>query len=79
VSDYREILGASTSWTPKDLSKPIMGFYCVEILHRTTSKNMGIFHNYARHSSDLVCVCIYIQGVSGGIVNILGGCSMDYS
>jgi len=32
-----------------------------------------------------VCVCvyayiyIYIQGVSGGIVNILGGGSMDYS
>jgi len=29
------------------------------------------------------CVCmriyIYIQGVSGGIVNILGGGSMDYS
>jgi len=24
-------------------------------------------------------VCIYIQGVSGGIVNILGGDSMDYS
>jgi len=74
-----------------------MGFYCIEILHRTTSKNMGIFHNYVRHSSDLVCVCvcvcvcvyvcmyvcvciyIYVQGVSGGIVNILGGGSMDYS
>jgi len=26
-----------------------------------------------------VCVCIYIQGVSGGIVNILGGGSMDCS
>ena len=30
-----------------------------------------------------VCVCIYIyiyiQGVSGGIVNILGGGSIDYS
>jgi hypothetical protein len=30
-----------------------------------------------------ICVCIYIyiyiQGVSGGIVNILGGDSMDYS
>jgi hypothetical protein len=23
--------------------------------------------------------CTYIQGVSGGIVNILGGCSIDYS
>jgi len=22
---------------------------------------------------------VHIQGVSGGIVNILGGCSMDYS
>ena len=22
---------------------------------------------------------VYIQGVSGGIVNFLGGCSMDYS
>ena len=26
-----------------------------------------------------VCVCLCIQGVSGGIVNILGGGSMDYS
>ena len=26
-----------------------------------------------------VCMCMYIQGVSGGIVNILGGGSMDYS
>ena len=26
-----------------------------------------------------VCVYIYIQGVSGGIVNILGGDSMDYT
>ena len=30
-----------------------------------------------------VCVCVYvrmhIQGVSGGIVNILGGGSMEYS
>ena len=25
------------------------------------------------------CVCVFIQGVSGGIVNILGGGSMDYS
>jgi len=79
VPDCKEILGASTSWTPKDLSKPVMGFYGVEILHRTTSKNMGIFHNNVRHNSDLVCVCVYIQGVSGGIVNILVGGSMDYS
>ena len=24
-------------------------------------------------------VCVYIEGVSGGIVNILGGRSIDYS
>jgi hypothetical protein len=27
----------------------------------------------------LLCVVVNIQGVSGGIVNILGGCSIDYS
>jgi len=26
-----------------------------------------------------VLLVLYIQGVSGEIVNILGGCSMDYS
>jgi hypothetical protein len=26
-----------------------------------------------------VCVCARVQSVSGGIVNILGGGSMDYS
>jgi hypothetical protein len=26
-----------------------------------------------------VCVCMYIQGVSGEIINILGGDSMDCS
>jgi len=27
----------------------------------------------------IIIIMLYIQGVSGGIVNILGGGSMDYS
>jgi len=59
VPDYIEILGASTSWSP-DLSKSVMGFYCVDILHHNTSKRMGIFHKCVRYSSDLVRVYVYI-------------------
>jgi hypothetical protein len=33
-----------------------------------------------QNDGDFVCVTLlYIQGVSGGIVHILGGGSMDYS
>ena len=33
-----------------------------------------------RHREVESCICIdIIQGVSGGIVNIIGGVSMDYS
>jgi len=34
---------------------------------------------HLEHNMHYIHIYIYIQGVSGGIVNILGGGSMDYS
>jgi hypothetical protein len=36
-------------------------------------------HTHTQTQTHIIYIYIYIQGVSGGIVNILGGGSMDYS
>jgi hypothetical protein len=45
--------------------------------HYPKKKKRG--HFKASDLKKALYACIYIQGVSGGIVNILGGGSMDYS
>jgi hypothetical protein len=47
-----------------------------------TSYQILVVVMFSNNKSDSVFVCqvtTYIQGVSGGTVNILGGGSMDYS
>ena len=48
-------------------------------LFYTTDFEGLIKHDFAKCVCMCIYVCVYIQGVSGGIVNILGGGSMDYS
>jgi len=44
----------------------VLSFYLLPFIHRL-------------HKSIRTTLCTYIQGVSGGVVNILGSRSMDYS
>jgi hypothetical protein len=55
--------------------------YCKKTTEFLVSIFVNIFLKIAFYWGDFVCVClcIYIQGVSGGIVNILEGGNKDYS
>jgi hypothetical protein len=60
---FRVIVPASDRWTS---TAPVMN-------------SITVLYGYRLCVCVCVCVCVYTQGVSGGIVNILGGGSMDYA
>jgi hypothetical protein len=51
----------------------------VKIILNMSSKFIVVFSASLRYPKSITMSKIYIQGVSGGIINILGGGSTEYS